>query len=45
MNPDKVSIVDFTSDGFGKESVCCSIGRPRGLVKGDFARVVMEERP
>lgn len=43
--PDKVTILDFLGDRFGKEAVCFFVGIPRRFIKGNLARMIMEQRP
>lgn len=45
MDPNQVAVAHLFRDGFGEKPVGFFVGLPGGFVKGDFAGVVVEERP
>jgi hypothetical protein len=45
VDPDLVTILDFCCHGLCKEAVDLLVCFPRGLVKGDFSGMVVEEGP
>lgn len=45
VDPDEVTVLDIVDDGLREEAVHFLVGCPSGLVEGDLAWVVVEERP
>jgi hypothetical protein len=45
VDPDEVAVLDIVDDRLGKEAVHLLIGGPGRFIEGDFARMVVEERP
>jgi hypothetical protein len=45
VDPDEITVLYVLDDRLGKEVVYFLVCGPGGLVKGDFAGMVVEERP
>lgn len=45
MHPDQIAILDFLRDGLCEKAICLLVSFPGRFVEGDFAGVVVEQRP
>jgi hypothetical protein len=45
VDPDQITILDILDDSLGEQAIDFAISTPCGLIKGDFTRVIVEERP
>lgn len=45
MDPDQVAILDFFRDRLSEKAVRLFVRLPRGFIEGNFAGVIVEQRP